>query len=457
MRSSHARAALVFATLLTAGCQDDLGPSAPAGPAAVPAPPLLQSQGSAERPAVEHPSARLARLVPGFGGAFLDPTGALVVWVRDLRAGNAARDALAAEMQRRGRRLSRIQFVQAKFGFEQLERWQGSVASTPGLDGLVSFEIDEVNNRLRLGVASPASQEAISERLVSAGVPRDALAFTITPYPEPYQTLQHSVRPLRAGTQITGLWQQSGYSGNQTSTCTYGPNVLYNGKRHMVVNSHCTQHGNLGGLVGAGFHQPVIAGGGTSNANRFGTEVQDPPFTSGLWGCPSGKTCRYSDAALVEITNTTMTWDHGGISRTLGGPQGLPTIYATRDIDQANPRIGIAGRMSDLFVGDVLEKVGRTTGWTSGVVTSTCQHITFGPSDPHYRLCSGVVSAGAGRGDSGSPVFWRGSNGQYFLAGLLYGGIPNLDNIAGDNYWFSNWYYVDYELGTVAQDLALVP
>jgi hypothetical protein len=458
MRNLHVRAVLLLgAVVIGAGCQDDLGPSGPASRAAVSAPPLLQVQGTVQTPRGEHPSARLARLVPGFGGAFIDPTGTLIVWARDLRAGGAARDAVAAEMQRRGRNMSRIQFVQAKFGFEQLEHWQNSIVSTPGLDGLVFFEIDELNNRLRLGVSSPAHQQVISERLVNAGIPRDAMTFVIAQAPVEYQTLQQTVRPLRGGTQITGLWQQTGYSGNQTSICTYGPNVLYNGRRHMIVNSHCTQNGNLGGLVGVAFHQPVIASGGTSNANRYGTEVQDPAFTSGLWGCPAGKTCRYSDAALIEITNSNMAWDHGGISRTVGGPQGLPTVYASLTIDQANPRIGLAGKMTELLVGDVVEKVGRTTGWTSGVVTSTCQHVTFSPTDPHYRLCSGVVSGGAGKGDSGSPVFFRASNGEFYLAGLLYGGNPNLDGTAGDNYYFSNWYYVDYELGTVTQDLAVVP
>jgi hypothetical protein len=225
----------------------------------------------------------------------------------------------------------------------------------------------------------------------------------------------------------------------------------------MVVNSHCTQHGTLGGLVGAAFHQPVIASGGTSNANRFGTEIQDPAYTSGMWGCPAGKTCRYSDAALVEITNGNFAWDHGGIARTVGGPQALPTIYASLSIDQANPRIALAGTITDLFPGDVVQKIGRTTGWTSGVVTNTCLHVTYGPHDPNSRLCSAAVSGGAGRGDSGSPVFWQGSNGQYYLAGILFGGNPNLDNIAGDNYWFSNWDYVDYELGTPARDLIVTP
>jgi hypothetical protein len=126
-------------------------------------------------------------------------------------------------------------------------------------------------------------------------------------------------------------------------------------------------------------------------------------------------------------------------------PAYLPTIYGTLNVDLQNWTFEMTGILSDLFIGDVVNKVGRTTGWTVGTVQSTCQNIFFGGRG---YLCSGVVNAGAGHGDSGSPVFWTTSAGQHRLVGMLFGGLVNAgDNIAGNTYYFSNWHYIDYELG----------
>jgi hypothetical protein len=63
------------------------------------------------------------------------------------------------------------------------------------------------------------------------------------------------------------------------------------------------------------------------------------------------------------------------------------------------------------------------------------------------RGSSGVVSAGAGHGDSGSPVFFQSGSGAYLLAGILFGGLVGPDGVAGSEYDFSNWRWVNYELG----------
>jgi hypothetical protein len=39
------------------------------------------------------------------------------------------------------------------------------------------------------------------------------------------------------------------------------------------------------------------------------------------------------------------------------------------------------------------------------------------------------------------------AGGQHRLAGMLFGGLPNHDGTVGNNYYFSNWQYIDYELG----------
>src|SRR5439155_404148 len=71
--------------------------------------------------------------------------------------------------------------------------------------------------------------------------------------------------------------------------------------------------------------------------------------------------------------------------------------------------------------GFVVNKVGRTTGWTQGQVTATCVDVIVLGS-PNADLCQDQVSAGVGAGDSGSPVFAIASGNDVQLRGILWGG-----------------------------------
>lgn len=103
------------------------------------------------------------------------------------------------------------------------------------------------------------------------------------------------------------------------------------------------------------------------------------------------------------------------------------------------------------MVGDTVEKIGRTTGKTAGEVDMTCG--TWSVIDredglEYVYLCTGAAFAGMQGGDSGSPVIWRNSQGQAFLVGLAFAGVDS-----GEQLFFNNWHWIDYELGSVTQDL----
>jgi hypothetical protein len=263
----------------------------------------------------------------------------------------------------------------------------------------------------------------------------------------PAVSLSDRIRPLTGGTRIFPAYEGQ----NINSFCTYNVNVLYGGVRHMVVNSHCTQPG-LGGYVGAHIHQHELGPWWDRDAHKIGVEEQDPAFTTDKWGCPSGYLCRYSDAALVRIT-TGDNWNHGGIARPIERVT-LPTISGSKTIDSGSPSFQLAGVLSELLVGDVVEKVGARTGWTGGVVESTCRTVTMVEDGTAYAvLCSGVVDAGGGGGDSGAPVFWRSPQGGNYLVGILYAVARHPGSDFGSEYAFSNWSYVDYELGLPTADL----
>jgi hypothetical protein len=88
-----------------------------------------------------------------------------------------------------------------------------------------------------------------------------------------------------------------------------------------------------------------------------------------------------------------------------------------------------------------VNKVGRTTGWTQGVVTNTC--VNTGVSGSNIvQLCQTFVSAGVGGGDSGSDVFGLTGGNSVRLLGILWGG-----NGAGTQFVYSPITNVEQELG----------
>lgn len=427
--------------LAAAACSDH---EPPTGAAAGDGASRAASQGGGRgRP--ERLSERLARQVPEFGGAFMED-GRLSVYLTHPGAEPAARGAVQRELARLRRSGVEVRVRPARFRFADLDRWLHAARPALPTRDLVFTEIDERTNRIRVAVADESARPRAEQALASAGAPAEAAVVVVERRAEGYASLLDRTRPYRAGTEIEGNW------GTGKSVCTYGWNVLYNGVPYMIVNSHCTK--NFGGpYVETEVYQDHVVSSLLKPLYYVGKEYQDPNFRTDLYGCYAALGCRFADAALVRITNNNYAYDLGGVARTVG-PTSLPSYYGSLTIDDNNPRFGMAGTLSDLFVGDVVNKVGRTTGWTTGTVVATCRDVYYG--DRGY-LCSGSVNGPAGRGDSGSPVFWTNSLGQHLVVGILFSGAANYDGTVGDNYNFSNWSWVDYELGTILNDLQVYP
>jgi hypothetical protein len=166
---------------------------------------------------------------------------------------------------------------------------------------------------------------------------------------------------------------------------------------------------------------------------QIGTEVADPVYVKGGAGCPRGKTCRRSDSARIAYVN--------------GANQALGLIAATNAPN--NRSLDIVGSFSitsddtnnGIAVGQTVNKVGRTTGWTAGAVTNKC--VDTGVSGSRvFLFCQNFVSAGVGGGDSGSDVFRVVSGTSVQLEGILWGG-----NSAGTTFVYSPLQSVIQELG----------
>lgn len=365
--------------------------------------------------AVQAPDlASLSRAIPGFGGLYLDQ-GVPTVYLTDVSRRDAVESALGRFAQSRGFSAGQIKVVQGRFAYQQLDRWTRAVSDEAfSTAGVVWTDLDEAHNTVTIGVEHAAAGASVKNLATRLGIPAAAVRIQRADPIVYAATLRDQVRPVVAGLQIN--------FGN--FLCSIGFNAVSNGQNSFVTASHCTKR--QGGVEGTLYYQNLA-----STPNSFiGTEVADPVYFRNANGCPKGKKCRFSDASRAAYA--------AGVSFTLGG------IAQTTGINGGS--ITIAGNFSitaegAAVVGDTVHKVGRTTGWTGGVVTNTCVNTGVQGSNI-VQLCQTFVSAGVGGGDSGSDVFALTSGSNATLLGVLWGG-----NSAGTQFVYSPIANVVQELG----------
>jgi len=358
----------------------------------------------------------LARTVPGFGGLFID-NGVPTVYLTDVTKRGAAERALGAFAQSRGFAPGDIRVLQGRYAYGDLDRWSRAVTFEAfDQGGVVFVDLDEAANRVLVGVERGASHANVRSLAARLGVPAEAVVVRETDPIVYATTLQDQVRPVVAGVQI--------HFGN--FLCSIGFNAVSGGQNSFVTASHCTN--TQGGVEGTQYFQSL-----SSQPNSFiGTEVADPVYVRGGKGsaCPKSRRCRFSDASRAAYA-AGVPFTLGGIAQTSGPNNGSLTITGSFSVTSEGNAV----------VGDVVNKVGRTTGWTQGVVTNTC--VNTGVSGSNIvQLCQTFVNAGVGGGDSGSDVFGLTGGNSVRLLGILWGG-----NGAGTQFVYSPITNVEQELG----------
>jgi hypothetical protein len=286
----------------------------------------------------------------------------------------------------------------------------------------VFIDLDEARNGLTIGVSEPGAERAVRATLSRLRVPDEAYSIVESEPIRFVASLRDRVRPTVGGLQIHF----------HIFLCSLGFNAVSAGTESFLTNSHCTMR--QGGTEGTEYFQPLA-----SVAESFiGIEVDDPEYLIG-GECPRGFRCRYSDSSRAAYASGV---DHqlGGIARTDGpDTRSLEIVGAFR----------IASETANPVLGEAVNKVGRTTGWTSGLVTATC--VDTGVSGSNYLLfCQSFVqnpegSVVVGGGDSGSPVFGGQRGPNVSLYGLLWGG-----NGSGTLFVFSPMSGIEQELGPLA-------
>lgn len=358
----------------------------------------------------------VAQLVPGFGGYFLDESGAPTVYLTDPSRRPEAEQALAGFLADRGFTAADLRVRQGSYDWLQLDAWHEQAwPQALAVTGAVFTDIDEGANRLRFGGVDDAALQGIRDVLARVGIPSEAGIVEQTGPVEQVITLRSRVRPVHGGYQINFF---ASPVSPVSFVCTLGFNVVKNGVNSFIINSHCTNQ--QGGTVpGTDYYQPLR--GTPPNPNNFiGIEVEDPnydPISCAEEFIP-GTVCRFSDAARAEYA-AGQPFDLGRIARTVARDRENGTL----EVDAVNPSFRINGENKRSVLGEEANKVGRTTGWTFGPVIATCINtLVLGTVPPIIQRCQDRVRAGVAGGDSGSPVFrWFGTSGNVRLLGILWG------------------------------------
>ncbi len=379
----------------------------------------------------------VAAAVPGFGGYFLDASGAPTVYLTDLAQRPAAEQALAAFLVSRGFTASDLRVLQGAYTYAQLDGWyrQGR-ASAFSVAGIVQGDVDEGSNRLRFGVLNAAASAGVQAALAQAGIPAGAVVVQTMPGVVALATLRDRSRPAIGGLQINFFPTPAGTPG-VSLICTLGFNAERFGVRSFITNSHCSNVEG-GEETPTAYYQNLRSGGA---ANFVATEVDDPHWTSQLnLDCPPPFQCRYSDASRAEYAPDA-EWRLGRIARV---DEVTTTLSDTIHTIAGEWRI--RSMRADPVQGEVAHKTGRTTGWTMGVTTATCVDV-LALGTNHIRLCQAQVAALVDGGDSGSPVFFRrGGGSNVTLLGILWGGSVDESD---PHFTYSPMSGVERDLGTL--------
>jgi hypothetical protein len=291
------------------------------------------------------------------------------------------------------------------------------------LAGVVFTDADERNGRLVVGVQNRGIRGLIQGRLRALGVAPESVDIVESEPIVQVATLRDTARPLIAGVQI----RYSNY------VCSLGFNAIRNGVPGFVTASHCSTA--QGSIDGTNYYQPL----NQVPAELVATEIADPAYRRGVGkGCPKSRLCRSSDANFSAIDSTVPFW-LGAIARTTA-PNNI-----SLQIDGSNS-VFIIGGEGAAVDGQTVNKVGRTTGWTSGQVTRTC--VNTGVTGSNLVLLCQVFVDGSNQivagGDSGSPVFRIEPDTSVTLLGNLWGG-----NTSGTEFVYSPIANIETELGAL--------
>jgi hypothetical protein len=409
------RIAISLALLLGLGACTDPPTSAGGSDGLLPAG-GSRSVNAGSRATIQHPGEaafeQVSKTVPAFAGYYLEGEN-LVVSVTDSTKSEAAegavRQVLAATIPAKAaRRLAQPSMVgrRAQYTFLQLRDWRDQIAQGVfyGLADATSIDLDEVSNRVVLGLASEAGRGELESWLARSAIPTGAVKIQIVKPTVPNTNLTDYSRPVMGGLQTVMT-----FNGAEGGGCTFGFNGQYQGANVVLTNSHCTSQLFGTDATPTLFYQNIVTSG-----DLVGNETSDPPSFCVF----PGHCGRYSDAAMVTY-GAGVSFQLASIARPLSHSDTWG-VAGSVVINGSNPHFNITGEQLYPVAGDYVDKVGYRTGWTRGRLNNTC--VDLWGVDGGWRFCSDQAAYYTDHGDSGSPVFIDPGDGNSItLVGINWG------------------------------------
>lgn len=383
----------------------------------------------------------------GFGGLYYNSSGAAVVYLTSKGDQKKVADYFAPRIQARAQQLKKqwvmtpqgliqpnsvdagkILFKNANFDFSTLIQYKALFlhqAQNAGVK-VARFDINEHSNRLDVGFLTQEDVDKFRSILSSLKIPTTLyqleVAEPVTEDLAPIETLSHRYRPIAGGLTIEIL----NPSGAEAGYCTLMANAIFEGNFGFLTNSHCLTP--WGSANNSAVYQKEYTKAARTAEDLIGHEWADAQLIDPYQcGYTSTLGCRYSDAAFVRYDNQVES-DTNARRGYIVKPESIspgPIQY-----------MWITGVADQAIYGDSVNKIGATSGWTSGTITNTCEDSIV-PESNIMKLCQVRASYRHQGGDSGGPIFtYNGTSatlvGIHWGGNVLTGGFSDMWNLNVD-------------------------
>lgn len=384
---------------------------------------------SAEAKTMHDYFSQVADSIPDFGGFYINGGGQPVVFLRSpdqhskTEVAQVLKEVMGENILERGGGPRRsvqnpeLTLREGAYSMEELLSWYEELGRVFSIDQVVFTDLQESTNSLTVGVTSLEVQADVKGIAEENEIPPEAVSVVQAELPEEQNHgLRTNVNPPRGGIEI-------GYpiaGADNFSACTLGFVGYLNGDLGYITNSHCTA--KRGSVTGQAFNNPV-------NGPQLGVEETDPNYST--CGFFQNSACRYSDAAFVDFDSGINGVTAVAKTQSWAGPN---SGSGSLKLSHGSASMDVRDRDKFPAKGEMVDKVGRTTGWTYGYVKRTCYNTRVGKKNSSGRKklngkfllmkCQNKASYNSSSGDSGSPVFhWHGD--EVTLLGVHWGGSNN--------------------------------
>jgi len=237
---------VIGASLLAAACRDDRAPTEPVRGAAhqfLSATPATLFAVNSPR-TLDNDFEALGKTLPGFGGLYY-VNGTLTVVLTDTSKASMIGGAIANflaryDVRQLGRAFgdaAKMRVVRGDFAWTQLAEWNRQILKMGVIAGLTQTDIDEVRNRISIGVVDDAAAARVRAALARLKVPTTAVIVEHIPAMTLLSdSLIGVVRPPGGGVAIHG----NGYCTLSYNAYYHDATGTYDGKRYFLTVSHCT-------------------------------------------------------------------------------------------------------------------------------------------------------------------------------------------------------------------------